>query len=314
MGLAERIASKFLVTTDDVIGFASRAPRHYKEFKIPKANGGERHIAQPSARIKDIQRFLVQEELYTLPVHTASQAYGNGCSIRKNAECHSQNSHLLKMDFTDFFNSIEPKHFRAHVRDHLPKYYTRQEMAILWRYLFWAQPTLEKPRRYRLCLSIGAPSSPFISNTLMYTADSLISEVTKKFEVTYSRYADDLTFSATSFEQLRPIKKFVLDMHLKQDFSFLKVNRRKTTFSSKANHRRITGLVISNEGEVSLGRERKRLISAMIHKFKLRKMHDVSDRAKLRGLLAFAKDAEPEFINRLEQKYGRKVLYRIRKV
>ncbi|MDA4629511.1 reverse transcriptase domain-containing protein, partial [Enterobacter hormaechei] len=52
-----------------------------------------------------------------------------------------------------------------------------------------------KHRKTKLILSVGAPSSPIISNFCMYEFDNRIHTACNKLEITYTRYADDLTFS-----------------------------------------------------------------------------------------------------------------------
>ncbi|HCN8126267.1 TPA: RNA-directed DNA polymerase, partial [Escherichia coli] len=53
-----------------------------------------------------------------------------------------------------------------------------------------------------LVLSVGAPSSPFISNIVMSSFDEEISSFCKENKISYSRYADDLTFSTNERDVL----------------------------------------------------------------------------------------------------------------
>lgn len=93
---------------------------------------------------------------------------------------------------------------------------------------------------------------------------------------------------------------------------FISVNDRKTIFSSKAHNRHITGITITNEGTLSIGRSRKRYISSLIHKFSMDQLAD-EDIIYLRGLLAFAKDIEPSFEHRMIKKYSNETITRINK-
>jgi hypothetical protein len=92
-----------------------------------------------------------------------------------------------------------------------------------------------------------------------------------------------------------------------QAFPILKLNDRKTVFGSKAHRRLVTGLILTNDGNVSLGREKKRRIRAQIHHLLQGKLSD-NEKSNLRGMLAFARDVEPEFVERMENKYGKQAI------
>ena len=72
----------------------------------------------------------------------------------------------------------------------------------------------------------------------------------------------------------------------------------------------VTGLTLTNDGTISIGRERKKLIRAMIHHYE-KGLLDAENLRKLVGLLAFANDAEPAFVLRMKLKYGEKLMAEI---
>ena len=90
----------------------------------------------------------------------------------------------------------------------------------------------------------------------------------------------------------------------------IKINRKKTKFSSKGHNRHVTGITITNDGNLSLGRERKRYIKHMVHQYLLEKLSR-DDIFHLKGLLAFTKHVEPTFIKTLRTKYSVEVIDRI---
>ena len=51
------------------------APKRYKQYAIPKRDGGLRIIAQPSRELKLLQRLLTDQWLKSLPVHICATAY-----------------------------------------------------------------------------------------------------------------------------------------------------------------------------------------------------------------------------------------------
>ncbi|MCQ4912852.1 reverse transcriptase domain-containing protein, partial [Phocaeicola vulgatus] len=53
-----------------------------------------------------------------------------------------------------------------------------------------------------LVLSVGAPSSPEISNFCLYNFDKILFEICESQNIKYTRYADDLTFSTNTKDTL----------------------------------------------------------------------------------------------------------------
>jgi hypothetical protein len=92
----------------------------------------------------------------------------------------------------------------------------------------------------------------------------------------------------------------------------LKINNSKTVLVTKKYRRVVTGLILANDGSVSLGHDRKKIIRAAVHHAMCGKL-DKAQCAHLAGLLAFVQDVEPEFLNRLTAKYGYAVIAAIRK-
>jgi RNA-directed DNA polymerase len=297
--LAQRISVGLGIPARDILTLARSAPHRYKVYVVPKRSGrGVRLLAQPAKEVKLVQRWLVENELQRLPVHLAATAYQPGTSIVKNATAHVEHRYLLKLDFKNFFPSIKGLHLRAHIGKYCPDIFTPDDIALICRMTLWYPPKL---RELQLC--VGAPSSPFISNTIMFGFDETVQSHCDPLQVTYTRYADDLTFSTNTPHLFRTLAKTVRKFLRSLEYPNIYLNQTKTVHTSKKHFRRVTGLVLASQGYVSLGRERKRSISAMVHHFTLGKLEDEAC-SKLRGLIAFAEDAEPLFVRRLEQKYG----------
>lgn len=288
--------------------YLENAPSKYKVYKIRKRTAGFRIIAQPAKALKAYQRAFLQ--LYRFPVHESAMAYQTGKSIRDNALVHAKNSYLLKTDLEDFFNSITPDVFwRCITQLHaVAPQFQEEDKRYIERLLFW-QPA---KRSRRLMLSIGAPSSPAVSNFCLYEFDQLISEACVNLNIAYSRYADDLTFSSNSRDVLSALLPLVESLLNKLYRKRLRINRSKTVFSSRAHNRHVTGVTITNEGELSLGRERKRFIKHLINQYRYDVIDD-ADKAYLLGLLAFAAHIEPDFIVRMNRKYSTELMDRIRR-
>lgn len=282
------------------------APVRYKVYRIPKKHGGFREIAQPAREVKALQRVLEREFLSKLPVHPAAMAYRKGRSIRDNALTHVENGPILKMDFRDFFPSIRPHHWHAYCDDR-GLFHDPIERAITTNILFFRKRGSSIMR-----LAIGAPSSPHLSNLLMYNFDALITERVEKDFVTYTRYADDLTFSAKRTGYLTVVQEAVRDVIKHLSWPTLTINEGKTVTATTKYHRQVTGLILSNDQTVSIGHQRKRLLRAAVHRASLGKL-TAKQLRQLAGNLAFVNAVEPEFLARLERKFGSEVIASIKR-
>lgn len=269
------------------------ASHRYKVFFIEKKRGGLREIHHPAPELKAIQRWLLRSVIDRLPVHTAAFAYRPGRGIAANARMHAGGDYLLRLDFAGFFPSL-----------------TREDVARLLSHeraitALWTQDDFDffcdiVCRRNRL--TIGAPTSPGLSNCLCFELDVRLTEYCRSREITYTRYADDLTFSSRRRHALSKVPRFV--RKTLDDLNFpkgLRLNFRKTANLSRRNRRVVTGLVLTSTREVSLGRAAKRALRTRLH---LHSLATPVERKALAGMLAYALSVEPEFINRLVLKYG----------
>ncbi|MGO2460558.1 MAG: retron St85 family RNA-directed DNA polymerase [Ewingella sp.] len=283
--------------------FLYTAPNRYKVYSIPKRNGGERIIAHPSRELKTFQYDLINILESNFRTHESAVAYKKGLGIKYNAALHSNNPYILKLDFTDFFNSITPDLLFMACAWNEYNLSTAEE-RVLTKGLFWNKA---KSQSGRLSLSVGAPSSPLISNIIMYLFDETFSRLCEERGIIYSRYADDLTFSTHTKGALFTLPDEVRVFLNKNYHNRITLNERKTVFTSRAHNRHITGITLTTEGALSVGRERKRFISSLIHKYTLGLLE--SDMTYyLQGLLSFAIYIEPEFRARMSKKYSEKII------
>ncbi len=246
-----------------------RAPHTYKVYTIPKKSYGRRTIAQPAKETKYIQHWLMNNIFKMLPLHECATAYRPGASIKYNANVHAKNSYIAKFDFKDFFTSIKDGHLKQHLKNHLADILSDDDISDIVRI-----SCVSLPGKNSMCLSIGAPSSPILSNSIMFEFDSNVSEWCNANGISYTRYADDLTFSTSKKGMLSNVEAVIRKIARNSESLALRFNRKKTVHLSKKHQRRITGLVISNDNKVSLGRARKRQISSMVHKYVIKTLNE----------------------------------------
>jgi hypothetical protein len=303
--LLKNLGASVLLSPMELTRLINSSPHRYKTYLIRKRNPGEyRTIAQPAKEVKTLQYWVIKHVLNRFPVHSAATGYRRGLNIADNALRHVHGRFLLKLDFENFFPSLRAVDFRLFMRKHAPQF-SPIEVEALSRILFW------NPKHTNdLCLSIGAPSSPLVSNMLLRDFDNQVATFCSSLGVSYTRYADDISFSAKVSDLLRRVELQVHRICENLESPRLALNRRKTVRVSKKTSRRVTGLVLTNDAKVSLGRDYKRSIRASVHHFITNQLA-ASECAKLRGVLAYVNSVEPEYLKRLQEHYGRDVIQRI---
>lgn len=236
--------------------------------------------------------------LKSLPIHNAATAYKKDTSIKDHASVHAKHKFLLKLDFKDFFPSLNENNFNLHCKKYLTSA-TSEDINNLIRLLFWA-PTRNSQK---LVLSIGAPSSPTISNSLLYDFDCQVSDMCNDYGVYYTRYADDLALSCDTPGTLNLIESRIIQICESIDYpKTLRLNQKKTVHTSKKERRFLTGLVLSNNGTVSLGREKKRMIRSQACNFaKDINSYDEVNRNKIKGMLLFASSIDKDFVESIKK-------------
>lgn len=306
MEIIERLQSDFSLSTRDVRVLLFTAAYRYKLHYIEKRHGrGRRLIAQPTAEIKLLQRWAIEKYVTQLPIHKAATAYRSGVSIKDHAAVHADNRYLLKLDFQDFFPSILGTHFLMHLKSHMK--ISEEDANLLMRLLFRFDREMQD-----YVLSIGAPSSPAVSNAVMYDFDNALTDFCKAHDIIYTRYADDLALSTSKPKVLDDAFQFIKQLCREMPYPRLQLNDAKTVFTSKKHRRQLTGLILTNEGKPSLGREKKRLIRSMAHRFSLNQLPQ-DQIFHLRGLLAFAFSIEPMFFSSINRMIGEEAFQRLMK-
>lgn len=164
----------------------------YHTFSIPKKSGsGVRVIKAPYPRLKRIQSRLgkhlskcLEEIKDEQKFPHLSFAFQKKLSIKDNALKHVKKRWVLNLDISDFFSSINFGRVRGFFLKN--KFFQlNDEIAT----------TIAQIACDEQALPQGSPCSPIISEFIMQPLDVRLLKLAKKFHLTYSRYADDITLS-----------------------------------------------------------------------------------------------------------------------
>lgn len=291
MNLIDKIALDLKMDSSYLSRISERSNFYYKDYKIRKKNGDYRSISQPNPELKTLQYWIIHNIFTHLTVSDAAFAYKKGDSIKKHAELHKNAKHILHTDISNFFNSIHFKHLYNVLKNNKTIF---DDLGIHFR---GSLQDIKNICFRNNSLCIGAVCSPIISNVIMYSFDTAVTDYCKKNDYTYSRYADDIYISSNSYIE-QNIINFLREELRNLGFN---MNMSKTRFYSPKYQRKVTGIIITNDSQVSIGTKRRNIIKKMIYD---KLIHNKGDSEQILGYLSFVKDIEPHTYNNLIIKYS----------
>jgi RNA-directed DNA polymerase len=258
----------YLGISPRLVGHMATEPqRYYRKFNIPKKNGSLREILAPRVFLKTVQRYLLDCILHRIPLHPAAVGFRPKMNCATGAERHVKARYLWNIDLKDFFPSI-----------------TRSRAIKVFTDVGY-QPDVASFLAQLCCLNDklpqGAPTSPALSNIIFTPADEEIANLAEAAGLTYSRYADDLSFSGQSPipEEFRGRILAVVKAH---NFN---VNNAKTRLMGPRTRREVTGLTVNEK--ISVPRKRRRQLRSYFHKIRLNPAAYSPDKEKALGYAAW---------------------------
>ena len=294
--------------------------RHYRFRWVPKQSGGLRLLECPKWTLKDLQRRVNANILAAVPTHPAAHGFVPGRSALTHAKLHAGRDVVVRLDLRQFFATItagrvygvlrtfgyaEPvAHQLAGLLTTTTPHAVRNgaappndpDLAAAHRWLCAKLATAHLPQ--------GAPTSPALANLCAYKLDARLAGLAAKLDVTYSRYADDLTFSG---DARMPAEKLVRTVEkICKDEGF-HVNPRKTVIARSGTRQIVGGLVVNDRPNATrFERDRLRAIlhDASTNGLEAANHHGHPDFAShLLGRIAWVAAANPDHGARLKARF-----------
>ena len=237
-------------------------PDRYQTFEIPKKSGGVRQISTPKTALKIIQWKLNQVLQAVYEPKPSVHGFVPNKTIVTNAQTHTKKRYLLNLDLKDFFPSVNFGRVRGMFMG--TPYHLNANVATVLAQICCHNNQLPQ----------GAPTSPMITNMICAKMDSQLQRLAQKCKATYTRYADDITFSTTLKEFPESLAKVITEegeekvilgeplLGVIADNGF-QVNENKIRLQTKGNHQEVTGLTTNEFPNVD--RRFVRQIRAMLH-------------------------------------------------
>jgi hypothetical protein len=240
--------------------------RHYHRRWIRKVDGSSRLLEAPKKELKDLQRQVLHRILDRIPAHPAAHGFRPGCSVLTGARLHTGRAVVIRFDLESFFASVTAGRvygiFRAAgYPEPVAHALTAVCTTVATRDALRAAPPAAAPylvdARRRLLhhlaephLAQGSPTSPALANLSAFGLDRRLAGLARQFGATYTRYADDLTFSGER-RLARHDARFVdLVRTISADEGF-RLHEGKTRLQAASQRQTVTGVVVNRHPNVT---------------------------------------------------------------
>ena len=242
--------------------FKASGTRRYKTFSIKKKSGKLRTINAPCAGLKVFQTCLnyILQTFYQ--PNTNACGFVPGRSIADGAKKHVGKNYVLNIDLKDFFDSIELHRVKAIFT--LPPFNLKDDkenpnslpyiLANLCCHPKEVTRFDKDGNSYQCVRNVtpqGAPTSPIITNLICRQLDRRLLGLAKRYRLSYSRYADDITFSTNAKNVFGQGSEFMVELRRIIEDQKFRVNENKVRVQSKAYRQEVTGLVVNTKVNVT---------------------------------------------------------------
>lgn len=247
--------------------FVNFKKEYYNSFIIVKKSGGFREINAPNEPLNSILKCLNIVFQCVFSTHNSAHGFAKGKSIVSNAENHISKNYVYNIDIKDFFTSINIETvFNALLKkiSKINNQASNYEIINLVNLISNICCFKDDNKRLKV-LPQGSPTSPILSNMVAVNMDNELFEISKKYGVTYSRYADDITFSSIhnvyqeSSNFIQDVSKIIIN----QGFE---LNHKKTRLQGKNYRQVVTGLTVNEK--ININSKFVKQLRVLIHLLK----------------------------------------------
>lgn len=223
----------------------------FRTFDIPKKSGGVRIITAPhDPAYQWILRALAQmlEQAYTPSDH--AMGFVKNRSVKLNAQAHEGKNYVYNLDLKDFFPSI--RQARVCARLQCPPFSLNRELAatIAGLVCMRLEQTALTETHVTYVLPQGSPVSPLLTNAICDSLDHQLAGLARRFHLTFTRYADDITFSSMH-HVYHAEGAFIAELQRIIQRQGFTINDRKTRLQKRGTRQEVTGLVVNQRTNVT---------------------------------------------------------------
>ena len=262
-------------------------------------------LTPESKKLKDYHSFLNNILFKSMNVHQCVFSYKEDTNIYDAILLHKDNKNYLKTDLKNFFHNIDGDLIFKYLKNNIGNYPVSKDIEC---YL----SNIINLIIYEDSLPVGFVTSPSLSNAVLFEFDNFIAHYCIENHIIYTRYSDDLIFSADNYEILKKLQE-TIQQTLKNLYNDkFELNVEKTQFLNKANKLQLLGLTITPNGHITVDKYIKENTKQLLYfyinnKDKFQKLLEEKYDNKLSkayGNLNYINDVDKNFIIKLRKKYG----------
>ncbi|MAN60071.1 MAG: RNA-directed DNA polymerase [Flavobacteriaceae bacterium] len=222
--------------------------KRYQTFTIKKKSGADRTINAPVKGLKSILRSLnfVLQCIYE--PHKAATGFVRDKSIVDNAKKHVGHHYVFNLDLKDFFHSFDRNRVKmGFIYEPFNLGGDKEPLAFLLASL--CTHPFEVDGELKTVLPQGSPTSPTLTNILCKKLDRRLNGLANRFGATFTRYADDITFSSPHNIYNDEAFNNELKRIIEEDQE-LAINPKKTRLQKEGYRQEATGLIVNEKVNV----------------------------------------------------------------
>jgi len=310
---AKDLANKMGITLRDLRGLTytqKLSPRtDYISFKIAKKSGGERNISAPKPKLKQLQYWILENILNKIEISDEANGFVKKRDIVSNASPHIDKAVVINCDLENFFPTISYPRVRGLFVSLGYSFEVATLLALLTTQSDTKEILLDGERLYlyrgKRYLPQGSPASPMITNIICRKLDSRMRGISDSLGFTYSRYADDMTFSATSYDNINKMLFWIKGITSEEGFI---LHPKKTRIMKRGARQEVTGIVVNEK--LSINRKELKNFRALLYQIEKSGFEGKSWHGKSENLLSSIR-GYAHFINMVDKTKGQKYLAQI---
>lgn len=286
--------------------------KYWTYYKKKRNKSSKRRIDVPNEELKKFMRSVVytitKKCNFLLPDYM--YAYSEGKNTKQLAELHKNSDILLKYDIHSFFNSCSYEFIMQSMSEVYPFCLIKEEIICPIVMACTLNGTLPQ----------GAPTSPLLSSIAMvpfvYNVNNRLKYLEKKWF--FSIYADDIFISVNTYrwdkywreKNIQTARKIIFS-ELRTTPLRLNTDKTRTVRMYKSGGTWVTGLMVNQKHQVTIGHEKKQILKATVFSFladyKNGNIWSQEKVSSMDGKINYYRFIEPTYVDMIIQKYSDKV-------